>query len=892
MTPVNSTDWGSQEYTTYEYDGLNRLSSTYTNIGTTYFGYSYNAGKTTASVTTPAYQTSSKTTDASGKVVSTTDYGGTLTFDYDSRGNQTAVKLSGTILSSMAYDFRGRQTSLTDKNAGTTNYNYNAYGELIWQKDANANEYTMTYDNLGRLLTRTGPEGVTTNEYVPFSNTFSNYGVNQIKKITGFNGITQQYIYDNWQRLTTVREVIDGNAYYKSLTYNPYNDVATTTYPSGLVISNTYSPDGYLIKVMSGSQILFDGSDDVGGGAGVMNGFGKWQKYKLGNGITTNTTYNSWGMPTTFQAGAVQNLNLNWNLQTGNLNSRIDYVKGKTEVFTYDNLNRLKSAQVSGLALKSYDFAANGNITSKPDVGNYIYDPNRINAVTEVNSSPTPSVIPSFQQDIIYTKFLRPEKIVEGVSGGTYGSGNYELTYTYAADYERRKGVLKVNTSVVNTRLYMGDYEIDTKNGVTREIHYIGGGDGMCAIVVKENGGYNYYFPYTDHLGSILTVTNVTGTVVAEQNFDAWGRKRNVNSWDYAGVQSVPDWLYRGYTGHEHLPDFGLINMNARLYDPVLGRMLSPDNFVGDAGSQGFNRYSYANNNPLKFVDPDGNNPVVVALIIGAAIGAYSGGAIANGGNYNPLKWDYKSSKTWSYMLGGALVGGISGGVGASIATSGVAFANTLSIISASFINSLGMNIVTGGLTSVNVSFGFGSLNLGTGEFGYLGKKGNKWYENLGYGLGALANVSDVLAGFSTKGSADLVTEHSDHIGHSALVNQGKSSPYADNIVSFGPTDGISLFKANGGLGIDWTSHTTDGQPLWRTTIENVNLQKLRNYGTKLFANKTNYNLYTSSCVTHTSRALNSVGVFNIGIHPYILAGQMALREAGFRPFLLSYRLY
>ncbi len=88
-----------------------------------------------------------------------------------------------------------------------------------------------------------------------------------------------------------------------------------------------------------------------------------------------------------------------------------------------------------------------------------------------------------------------------------------------------------------------------------------------------------------------MTVTDVSGNVVAEQNFDAWGRKRNVSTWDYAGVQTVPDWLYRGYTGHEHLPEFGLINMNARLYDPVLGRMLSPDNEVGD-GTQGFNRYN------------------------------------------------------------------------------------------------------------------------------------------------------------------------------------------------------------------------------------------------------------------------------------------------------------
>ena len=62
-----------------------------------------------------------------------------------------------------------------------------------------------------------------------------------------------------------------------------------------------------------------------------------------------------------------------------------------------------------------------------------------------------------------------------------------------------------------------------------------------------------------------------------------------------------------GFTGHEHLPEFGLINMNGRLYDPVLGRFLSPDNYVQAADlTQSFNRYSYALNNPLMFTDPSG----------------------------------------------------------------------------------------------------------------------------------------------------------------------------------------------------------------------------------------------------------------------------------------------
>ena len=65
--------------------------------------------------------------------------------------------------------------------------------------------------------------------------------------------------------------------------------------------------------------------------------------------------------------------------------------------------------------------------------------------------------------------------------------------------------------------------------------------------------------------------------------------------------------LGRGYTGHEHLTAFGLINMNARLYDPVIGRFLSPDPQLQEPySSQNYNRYSNCLNNPLKYNDPNG----------------------------------------------------------------------------------------------------------------------------------------------------------------------------------------------------------------------------------------------------------------------------------------------
>ena len=79
------------------------------------------------------------------------------------------------------------------------------------------------------------------------------------------------------------------------------------------------------------------------------------------------------------------------------------------------------------------------------------------------------------------------------------------------------------------------------------------------------------YKGWTDNLGSYLQLIDNTGASVFEAQYDAWGRqeftKNNVG-------------FHRGYTGHEMLPEFGLINMNGRLYDPLLGRFLSPDNYV------------------------------------------------------------------------------------------------------------------------------------------------------------------------------------------------------------------------------------------------------------------------------------------------------------------------
>ena len=202
------------------------------------------------------------------------------------------------------------------------------------------------------------------------------------------------------------------------------------------------------------------------------------------------------------------------------------------------------------------------------------------------------------------------------------------------------------------------------------------------SALLKEGSVITPYFVYSDHLGSILTLTNTSGTVIAAQNFDAWGRNRNPDNWTYTSIPSVPDWLYRGFTGHEYMAQYALINMNGRLYDPMIGRMISPDNFVPLPWStQGYNRYQYCGNNPLLYTDPDGNLFGIDDLIRGA-IGAVVGGVINVVTNIGHVGNVFDVFKYFGSGAVGGFVGGvtlssglasaITGGINAAIEGGGI----------------------------------------------------------------------------------------------------------------------------------------------------------------------------------------------------------------------------
>ena len=400
--------------------------------------------------------------------------------------------------------------------------------------------------------------------------------------------------------------------------------------------------------------------------------------------------------------------------ETGNLEERRDETRGLAELFTYDHLNRLTGWQVQqgGTRTSTHRMAygANGNLTYLDGTGTLEYaHPQKPYAVTGVYATGAAPAM-GFEHEIEYTSFYRP----------SYIQGDTALTqFTYNASGGRVK--MATQATQMNIRYYLGGcYEFEPQQG--RELLYLGGDAYSApAVYIKEGETWNVYYIIRDYLGSICAIIN-GGGLVAEYSYDPWGNLRDPETLEaYAPGEGPELFLHRGFTGHEHLTAYGLIHMNARLYDPMTGRFLSPDPYVQSPDfSQAFNRFSYCWNNPLRYVDEDGEFIEWIIIGIGALIGMYSGGVLANDGEKNPLKWDYSSGKTWGYMLGGGLIGGTASWLG-NMASTGIAsavMAGGGSSLEIAMTSGLVSGFVTNGINSGGMAAlsgeGFGDIMLST----------------------------------------------------------------------------------------------------------------------------------------------------------------------------------
>ena len=175
------------------------------------------------------------------------------------------------------------------------------------------------------------------------------------------------------------------------------------------------------------------------------------------------------------------------------------------------------------------------------------------------------------------------------------------------------------NTPTSNT-LYVGDlYErvTDNKSGATTHKYYVHVPAGLVAVVTRslsaggtQTGSDSVQFILPDQLGSLDVVFDASGQTVERRSYDAFGQRRALPG---TSLQSSgqTDPLLAGFAGLEDDSSLGLVNARGRMYDPRIGRFLSPDPYVqAPFWSQGWNRYAYVLNNPTSLLDPTGFDPV------------------------------------------------------------------------------------------------------------------------------------------------------------------------------------------------------------------------------------------------------------------------------------------
>ena len=349
------------------------------------------------------------------------------------------------------------------------------------------------------------------------------------------------------------------------------------------------------------------------------------------------------------------------------------------ERFTYDRLNRLDSIWLNDVPMGRMAYDALGRMTDKRADGYDVFSlaqhdyvgsdgqlrPHAVSSATMGNSFPQASI-----QSIGYTMFDKVRAM------NCNGSNRYVFEYGY--DHQRTRmtatdgGMLMVRKDYVDNCEFVR-HTVSPQQSFT----YLSGPMGVFAMVNKEGETEEVLYILKDHLGSYTAITDDEGDLVLEQSFDAWGNRRDPSTW--SGNAVALNFHDRGFTGHEHLfgmvggiyREIGLINMNGRMYDPVMSSFLSVDNYVQAPDfSQSFNRYAYCLNNPLRYTDPSGEFVITTgviiaaAAIIGAGIGTYQGykTAVSQG----LTSWDMAGKMVLGGLIGAAS-GAASAGVGVAV---------------------------------------------------------------------------------------------------------------------------------------------------------------------------------------------------------------------------------
>lgn len=598
-----------------------------------------------------------------GWTMENTDSGGnTVYYNYYPDGKLKKASLNPDIEITLEYDDARNRTAIDDPNYGRVVSHYNAYGELEYTITPKGDSTVYEYDDIRRQVVRNEVYDNGNSTEVTrwnYSDTCPTKGL--LKTINYKDGAQcLEYMYDDKNRVECVLETRGADTYKTSYHYSGTTGlVDRITYPTGLTVSKEYE-NGHL-------RDITDVQGNVLWHTEKKNAFGQITEFKLGNGVVETMSYypethRLESQYATFEGNKIQDFYYGYD-DFGNLERREErkYAQPMVESFGYDALNRLKTITLNGVESRMW-YDEYGRIGSKMADGETVFyeadyhDWDRPHAIrgAEINNSAFPAGIQQFE--ITYTMFDKVKSVLQE-------RDNLEIEYGF--DHERISlSQFLYFSSERISKTYVGNCEYIEGPDRARTLTYLTGPLGVFAVCEQlgdlyknEDGGKTYmHYLLKDHLGSITTITNESGQIEQELSFDAWGNLRNPYTW--TGPLEGKPMFDRGFTGHEHHYAFGLINMNGRMYDPIMSSFLSVDNYVqSPESSMGFNRYAYCMNNPLKYTDPDGE---WAQYVIGGLLGGINGYLI--GKSTGCTGW-----KMVGCIAAGVGIGALSCGIGTEV---------------------------------------------------------------------------------------------------------------------------------------------------------------------------------------------------------------------------------
>ncbi|AVR95107.1 RHS repeat-associated core domain-containing protein [Pseudoduganella armeniaca] len=557
----------------------------------------------------PACQRTVEVRDALGQLRSTTDaYGAATKFDYAPFGElQKTVDPKGNTVT-VTYDLRGRKTALLDPDTGRIEYGVDPLG-LVWQsvnpvQRAKGTKTLMQYDALGRMWSQVEPD---LSSYWTYDQ--GKAAIGKLSEAYTMAGTAKDYrrlhTYDGDGRLAKVEQLSQEGTFATTFVYDRFDRLVQRQNRRGnddlKLFDLRYGKTGYLERIERGPTVLWK---LTGQDAALRE-----TAAQLGNGLAVTRQFDPYTgrlMGQSHAAGTIARLTEGYQYDVlGNMTQRMQYWDGTgfTENFTYDKLNRLETSKI-GANLMTYGYDAIGNIVSKPNVSAspYEYPAQGANSVRPHAVQRIPGVGDFAYDDngnlktgagrtMTWTSFDMPATIARGTDSATF---------VYGPEHQRVRQKRSDGTAII----YGGDQEVEVSAAAVTVRTYWPNGLGMEVDQPGKATELSYF--HTDRLGSIVLITDTAGVAKEKLAYDPWGKRRSLDG------SATPDSLRGeqqplGFTGHEMLDKQGLVHMNGRVYDPLIGRFLSADALVEDPDNgQAYNRYSYVLNNPTNRVDPTG----------------------------------------------------------------------------------------------------------------------------------------------------------------------------------------------------------------------------------------------------------------------------------------------